>query len=211
MAQNQDFSNVYRVSREYYAADPWVRAFTDVHYVLSLTRATIFPHPQEDWLEAMSSAVIDYWKVGELFLGQKDNKFVYCDPCDVVTDPAADDGNKFVLPNYWVKEHKHEPIFMQNKSDKYAYRGLPVTYRQLTNLSRMRANGMPQQITANAFGFGDEKSKNKTIHDIVTRVSIFRKQLGMALNRFWPHLNIDMYIIGVGDAVVELKKFKFLQ
>lgn len=204
-----DNSNLYKIAREYYNSDPLIRAFVDVHYACSLSRASIVPMQSESWLQSLASATLDFWKVGELFLEKKKDLLVYCDPVEIKTGPgstASETGYQFEFPELWMREYRQEPHFILNKVDSYAVRGIPVSYQQIVSLSRLRQSGNPQFITPAAFGFGGKAANVQTASDMVSRIMLFRRNLGAALNKLWPDLTIDMYTISGSDVLAECKK-----
>lgn len=208
-----DYAIIYKNARDYYDTNYWIKAYVDLHYTLTLSKASILPAQDEEWLQSLSEAVLDYWKVGEVYIGQKNNKIVYCDPIDVQTaigGSSSDDGNNFELPDYWKKVHRHTPLFSVNKMDLYDHRGLPVAYRQMKILNKLALSGKDMEISPASFGFGDMKSTKETAAAIAKRIQFFRRKLGAALNDLWTNLNIDMYVVGATDVIAELKKFQFL-
>lgn len=208
----QDYARVYKASRDFYQTNSIIRDYVELFFTLSLSRAVISPQPSGEWLTSLSDAVLDYWKVGELFLGKENGKIVFCDPSDVVSSAgstASDQGLKFDLPQSWTQVHHHEPIFIINASDRYSIRGTPVAFPQITALMRLGQSGQPQLIEKSSFGFMEKKHRQQTAGEASQKIMTFRRSLGRALNILWPELAIDMYAVGPNDVLQEAKTFAF--
>lgn len=213
MIFEMDYGKVFNACRQYYDTVPLIRRFIDLHYTLSLDKSVVQPEQSEDWLMALSKAVLDYWKVGELYLGLENDQIVYCDPAGVEILPGStpsDDGMRFGFPELWSRKHKHDPIFIINRESKYDLRGTPIAYRPVTYSAKMQAIGQAVDLDRSNFGFVDSKSSQETFYSIATKIGIFRRKLGQALNLFWPKLEIDMYVIAPSDVSQAAKKFGFV-
>lgn len=208
-----DLPKVYRKARSSYASDNWIRDFVDMHCLLSLDKASVVPEPDEPWLDSLSAAALDYWKVGELYMAKLHNKIVYCDPVDVRTgqgSTASDSGYVFEFPDYWSRVHRQDPVFVLNLPDPYAVRGVPVTYHQLTVLAKQEQLGHPEKLSPAIFGFGDKKTNQDIAIESAKKIMHFRRKLGQALNILWPHMKIDMFVVNPSDVLTSCKNFGFL-
>ena len=204
-----DFTRYYDVSRGLYDTNEWYRAYLDLHYSLSLTKASILPQPQEEWLEALSNAVLDYWKTGELFLAKNLDMVSYCNPVEVQVGPgssASESGFRFKFPDYWTRTYRYDPVHILNTVTAHSLRGTPPAMSQVMFLERQPMAQMSSRI----FGFGTDEANLSSANDIAEKVLSFRRKLGAALNQFWPDLNIDFYVISPRDVLNEAKKFGFV-
>jgi hypothetical protein len=194
-----------------------IRSFVDMCFSVSLDKASITPTPDDPWLESLSAATLDFWKVGEVFLGKQYEKIVICDPAEIKTAPgssASDSGYLFEFPDHWLKTQKtsrYGPQFILNTPDPYALRGMPQAYDQLLMLVKQITSGRPQLLTPASFGFRDAKANEAVATELTRKILNFRRKLGKSLNTLWPDMNIELFVINTYDVLQACKKFGFIK
>lgn len=208
-----DTSNLFKLGRSYYDSDKMIKAYVDMHYVLSLSRASIDPPPSEEWLVSLSDAVLDHWKVGESFIDKQRDLVVFCDPAEVaigVGSTASDKGYKFEFPDHWKRMFRQEPLFILNTPDPYAIRGVPVAYRQISLLSKVNFSGANEKAYPGMFDLNNLKTNQRNAQVVANRIGTFRRKLGHSINQLWPSVSVNFYVIGASDVIGEAKKFGFM-